>query len=192
MIFRRLALINESQKGFTLIELMVGLAIIASVMVGITATVFQTFDVNAKSANHMAASMQVQNAGHWFSQDIQMAQVIATDDDVGTPETEVLTLLWIGWERRDQHNNQLIDTYVVSYTYDNNKIWRNEDVDTDKYDSGGSFVETIESTSSVLVAEHITTLTVSATGGKVTVGIVASVGDTVEDRTYEIAPRPAH
>ena len=192
MTFCRLALINESQKGFTLIELMVGLAIIASVMVGVTASIFQTFNVNTKSVNHMTASMQVQNAGHWFRQDIQMAQVIATDDDVVTPETEVLTLLWVSWERRDQHNNQLIDTYAVSYAYDNNKIWRNQKVTTDKYDSDGSFIETIENITSSLIAEHITTLAVSATGGMVTVGIVASVGDTVEDRTYEITPRPTH
>lgn len=192
MIFHKLALINENQKGFTLIELIVGLAIIVSIMVGITTSIFQVFSVNTKSTNHMTASMQVQNAGHWFSNDTQMAQVIATDDDVGTQETEVLTLTWVGWERKGQQDNQLIDTYVVGYTYDDNKIWRNQKITTDKYDSDGSFIETIENITSSLIAEHITTLAVSATGGKVTLTITASVGETMEDRTYEITPRPTH
>jgi len=189
MMFLRTALPNRRQGGFTLIELLVSLAIIAAIGGGITTAVFQVFNVNEKSKSHMTAAKQVENVGHWVSQDVQMAQIISTDDDAGTPETEVLTLVWVGWEREDE-GNQLIDTYKVDYTYDANQVRRSQKVTTDTYDSSGHFIETVENVTSSLIGNYITALSVSQADGKVVLSMTASVGEATEERTYEIAPRP--
>ena len=189
MTFLKQASLNRWQKGFTLIELIVSLAIIVVIIGSITVAVFQVFSVNEKSKNHMTADKQVENTGHWVSQDAQMAQTVSTVDDGETAETEVLTLFWVGWEREDG-GDQLIDTYEVDYTYDANQIRRNEKVTTEVYDSNGHFIETLENLTSTLIAEYITALSVSQVDGKVVLTVTASVGEAAEDRTYEIIPRP--
>ncbi len=181
---------ENRQKGFTLIELIVSLAISVALIGGTTAAIFQVFEVGEKSKSHMSAAEEVENAGYWIGRDSQMAQSISLSDDAGTVETEVLTLRWVGWPR-EEGNEQCIDSYEVAYSYDNNQIWRREKVTTEKYDSNGHFIEATESTSSLLVAQNITALSISLSAGKVVVDITASVGEATERRIYEIKPRPS-
>jgi prepilin-type N-terminal cleavage/methylation domain-containing protein len=105
-------LFHKSQTGFTLIELMLAIAISGIITGGITATIFQVFNGSARTNNHMTAVRQVQNAGYWVSHDAQMAQDIVTGDDpddTGFP----LTLTWRYWDSSDVH------TVVYSLTVDN-------------------------------------------------------------------------
>lgn len=183
---------KRNERGFTLIELTIVIAIIALIAGGATMSIIQVVKGNERSNNHMTAVRQVQNAGFWISRDTQMAQVITTDDDTGTAETEVLTLTWVGWERKDQHGNQYIDSYVVRYTHDSNELQRHQKLTTDKYDSGGDFIETTENQYSVLVAEYITAISISSpVSNKPTVTITASLGEAQEERAYEIMLRPS-
>ena len=94
MILRRMRLINKNQRGFTLIELLIAIAITGLVSGGITMTLFQVFNINALSTNHMIAVRQVQNAGYWISRDAQMAQSMVTTGVSGFP----LTLTWSEWD----------------------------------------------------------------------------------------------
>jgi len=55
-----LSRINKNQKGFTLIELTVGLAISGLIGVGVMITIFQIFDINIDSRNHMTVINEVQ------------------------------------------------------------------------------------------------------------------------------------
>jgi len=87
MIVHRLGVINKNQKGFTLVELAVALAITGLITGGITMTIFQVFDVNARTSNHMTAVRQVQNAGYWISRDAQMAQSTVITEVLGFPST---------------------------------------------------------------------------------------------------------
>jgi prepilin-type N-terminal cleavage/methylation domain-containing protein len=105
MMFPRLRLINKNQKGFTLMELVVAIAITGIISGGITATMFQVFVGSARTSNHMIAVRQVQNAGYCVSLDAQMAQtvVLARDTD-GFP----LQLSWTDWD-----DNKV---YQVTYT----------------------------------------------------------------------------
>jgi len=81
MIFHRLKSIHKNQKGFTLIELIVAIAITA-LIIGV-------------SSNHMKAVRQVQNAGYWISHDVQMAQsVVPAADADGFP----LDVAWKDWD----------------------------------------------------------------------------------------------
>jgi len=154
----------KNQKGFTLIEMLVALAITALISTGITMSIFQVFNINALTSNRVIAITEVENAVYWIRRDANMAQSIITDDDTMTPETEVLTLAWVGYESAGNK---------ISYTHAGSELRRK----VTTYDSSG--VET--ATSQMLVAKHTA---ISIDG--VTVTITASVGDVEEARTYEV------
>ncbi len=194
MIFKWLRLLNKNQKGFTLIELLVVIAITALITGGIVLTIFQVFNVNTLSSNHMIAAKQVENAGHWISRDTLMAPTPDTDDDTETAETEVLTLAWVGWERVDHWGNQYIDSYEVRYTYDSDELWRHQRITTEERDKNGQLADPQPDpqNSTTFIADHITSISIPAMAdNKLNVTITASVGDAVEERTYEIMPRPS-
>jgi prepilin-type N-terminal cleavage/methylation domain-containing protein len=64
----------RGERGFTLMEMMLALAIGALVMGGVFAVWTQMFNVTAANSNYMAAFRQVQNSGDWISRDAQMTQ----------------------------------------------------------------------------------------------------------------------
>jgi len=179
-----------NERGFTLIELSVVVAIVALIASGATMGIFQVIKVSESSNNRMIAVRQAQNAGYWITHDAQMAQGISADDDTGTAETEILTFTWVGWERKDAQDNQYIDSYEECYTYDNNELWRHQKITTDKYNSNGQFIETTESQSLTRVADNITGIIIPPlVGNKLNATITASVCEATEERTYEIMPR---
>lgn len=94
MILHRLRLINKNQRGVTLIELLIALLISGVITGGITMSIFQVFDGNARTTNRMIAVKQVQNAGYWISRHVQMTQSIAITGVSGFP----LTLTWTEWD----------------------------------------------------------------------------------------------
>ena len=174
MMFYRLGLINKKQRGFTLIELLIAIAITSVITGGITTAIFQTFTVNARTSSHMTAVRQVQNAGHWISQDAQMAQEVLPSGATGF---NPLTLTWTEWV--DSTEN------VVTYS-----ITVDDELKRSHSEDGGAPIE-------MIVARYIdltnTSCLVTADGVLV-VTITAAVGDypeTVsETRVYEVTPRP--
>lgn len=193
-LFGFLSNVTSNQKGFTLIELMIAIAITALITGGAASAIFQVFNVNTLNSDHMKAIRQVQNAGFWISQDSQMAQIVVTDDDGTTAETEILILTWTGWEY-DIGDDKGIDYVEVRYYYDatNFEILRNEAITTTTYDSNGQLVGTNNSSSLIRVAQFITSADAILPGpsdNKIEVTIAATVGDATEQRIYEVSPRP--
>lgn len=83
---RLIGSINKGQRGFTLVELLVAVAISGLITSGLTMSIFQVFDSNARNSSEMTVVRQVQNAGHWVSRDTLMAQAVLP--------TEALIVSW--------------------------------------------------------------------------------------------------
>ncbi len=174
MILDRLGLVHKNQRGFTLIEVLIAIAVTALIIGGITMAIFQTFTVSARTSSHMTAVRQVQNAGHWISQDAQMAQEVDTDDP-----GILVTLTWTEWD--DGTVN------VVTYTIDGGELER-------------SHSKTPGGTSEMIVARFIEANCVfTDTNGDgvddtliltITATVSDFTGETSETRVYEITPRP--
>jgi type II secretory pathway pseudopilin PulG len=133
MMFKRLRLINKNQTGITLLELLLAVAIATIVTSTAVMIVFQVFDGEARSSNHINAISRVQNAGCQVSTDAGMAQRL-----VLTPAPDLdgfpLTLSWTEWESNEVHqvvysivdnelqrehyiNGGLDTTYVFEHIY---------------------------------------------------------------------------
>jgi prepilin-type N-terminal cleavage/methylation domain-containing protein len=179
MIARRVRVFLKKQSGFTLIEVLVSLAIISLISLGVTMATGQIINQTSKNNDCTTATRQALNAVHWISEDAQMAQILVSDPgDSGFP----LRLEWKKWDNSE---------HEVIYTLQNNKISRSYTVGV-----GG-----VPSTPVVtLIAEYVnedTTLTnclADNDNGVLYLKITSSVGegDRIVDYTKEaeISARP--
>jgi prepilin-type N-terminal cleavage/methylation domain-containing protein len=84
-------LIHKDQKGLTLLELIIAIAITSLITGGIGTIVYQIYTGSARSSNHMVAVRQVQEAGYWLSEYAYSAQNTTITGTSGFP----LILQWI-------------------------------------------------------------------------------------------------
>jgi prepilin-type N-terminal cleavage/methylation domain-containing protein len=95
----RMKKLKKDQKGFTLLELLIGIAITALITTAVTMTILQTFTGSTRSSNHMVAVRQVQEAGYWVSFYAYAAQNTIITGDSGFP----LILQWVNFEPSGRH-----------------------------------------------------------------------------------------
>jgi len=175
--------LKKDQRGFTLIELLIAILLTGLITGGITMTIFQVFNLNTRTSNHMTAVRQVQNAGFWVSPDVQMAKNVTTGGSPGV----LLTLTWTAPGTGDEHE--------VIYTLEDMSggfqiLWR-----AHKKNS------VLESTTKV--AEYIDPAETSCDCNcadcdcesesddlVLTFKVTANVGGQSETREYEVKPRP--
>lgn len=169
MIFHRLGLLNKNQMGFTLIEMIIVLAIAGVVTGATTMTIFQVISGSASTSNHMTAVRQVQEAGYRVSHDTQMAQEepIIGDD----PATELLTLTWIDYSG---------GAHQVTYTLEGTELWRDYDGQPMRV---AEYINPDPTKTSCVWDGDVLTFTVTATVG----GFPQEQSET---RVYEVVPRP--
>ncbi len=125
--------------------------------------------LNARTANHLTAVRQVQNAGHWITSDAKMAQNVVTEN---LTAREVLRLTWTEW---GSTKNQ-----VITYTLVGEELWRSHFI-------GGVQHET-------LVAQYISAISCHFDGGQLTLDVTATVSGwqpATETRIFEVVPRPS-
>ena len=75
----------RGQRGFTLIDLVVALAISGSLVTVIVMSIFQISRASTSSVDHMVTITHAQNAGHWFSVDAAQADTISLGASNGFP-----------------------------------------------------------------------------------------------------------
>jgi prepilin-type N-terminal cleavage/methylation domain-containing protein len=175
MIFGRLRVIQRDQRGLTLVELLIAILITGIVTSGITMTIFQVFNMNSRTSNHMIAIRQVQHAGKQVSQDLLQAQQIDTDDNPDTPE--LLALNWTDW---DNAQHEIVYNLEDMPSGEFKILWREHYINL-----------SLDSTTNV--AEYIDPYQTSCVpdGDAFIFRITVNVGGQSETRTYEVTPRSA-
>lgn len=98
------------QKGMTLIELLVSLAITGMVVSGALGLIFHEFRGTAIAKTYVTAAHEIGNAARWISQDAMMAESSGLVD--GAQPTDKITLTWI--ERYDSANIPHSSTYSLN------------------------------------------------------------------------------
>jgi len=167
-----------NQKGMTLVELLIALAIASFVVAAAALVIFQLLTTPERNSDYMTAYTQVQNAGFSVSRDAVQAQEVTVDGG------SFLTLDWIDWEG---YAHKVV--YTLQDASDGLKeLWRS-------YSINGSPAETM------VVAEYIDPATSCRWGDDpatpeiepenvLTLNVKAQVGDKTASRTYNVEPRP--
>jgi len=180
MILHRLFRLSHREQGFTLLELVIGIAIGSLISLAVGSLMVMMFKVNAGSLSRSDAIRQVQNVGLWVSEDVQSAQHITIGG------AHVLEVTWADWDGT---------RYKVDYDYDT--VITGELVR--KYYSTTTGVFPANPTSQMMIGQYInhagTSITLS--GGMYNLTVTATVAGlnadgqpVTETRTYKIFSRP--
>jgi type II secretory pathway pseudopilin PulG len=184
--------IHRDEKGFSILELVIVILLTGIITAAVTTTFFQVFNMNTRTANHMIAVSQVQQAGKIVSEDMLEAQPQSDMIDDSPEEGEFLILGWVA-----QNSTE----YKVIYTLEDmpngefKVLWRYYYI---KEDSESEF----ELDSTAKVAEYINPVDTSCECScddcdcgdlddlVLTFTVTATVGDESETREYIVQPRP--
>src|SRR3972149_967956 len=96
---------RPGQRGFTLIEMILSLALTSFIGLGASFAIAQVTRDTQRNSDYTTASQQAMNAVYWIGQDIQMAQTVT-----GTglfPDSGDLVLTWIWWDNTE---------YTITYS----------------------------------------------------------------------------
>jgi len=170
-------LIHKGQRGLSLVELVIAIALTGIITSAITMTVFQVFNMNTRTSNRMAAVSQVQHAGKLVSEDILQAKAVTPGGESGFP-------LILTWTEVVEDGN----TYHVEYKLGDMSgglkiLWREYYVNRDIIPDPVSITK---------VAEYIDPDQTSCNwdGSMLTFKVTARVGTESETRVYQVKPRP--
>jgi prepilin-type N-terminal cleavage/methylation domain-containing protein len=98
MIQRMWRPISRSQRGFTIVEMIVTLTLTALISLGASMASAQVLNQTSRNADYVTASRQAMNAIAWISRDAEMAQVVGGADTFPTGD---LVFTWTTWEDDD-------------------------------------------------------------------------------------------
>jgi prepilin-type N-terminal cleavage/methylation domain-containing protein len=167
---------TRRQGGFTLVELLVAVAITGLITAALSTSIFQIMTINVSSSSRMTAIKQVEAAVAIMREDIMVAQQVIPDTtgETGFP----LTLTWVDWE------TDVTNTVTYSLNADHDLV-RSHDLDPGE-------------TTDRVIARNIQSIIVENpdeyAGGKITLLITANLEgfrSASETRAFDIYPRPA-
>ena len=163
-------LVQRNEKGFTLIETVMVVAIMGIFMLAMTMTITNMLTKPQLATDHNVVLQQAQNAGYWISRDVQTAKNLTLNEPNGFPVTLDIPV--------DLDDNNDIS---VDYIFDGNKLKRQV------YDSSHTL------TAEALVAEYIdvaNTTFINVDSDIYDFTVKVSKGEIVVERYYKISQRP--
>jgi|GEM_PF-845508 len=169
-------------RGFTLVELLIALAIGSLVVVGALSVLYQITILVPKAQNNMLAVRQAQNAGYWINRDGTAAQIITPTPNLFTLSAATpLVISHVDWDA-----TKTTTTYFVDAQH---RLQRQIVVTSEKTGS-------VISSQQIQVSDSIASITaqynqpIASNARKIlTVTITAQVGSANETRVYQISPR---
>ena len=172
---------KPGEKGFTHIELIIAITIMALIGGAACIATFQVLKNTERNSNHMTAVRQVQQTGYWISRDTSMAESVIT---ANLTPPDFLRLNWVEEESGDEY--EVVYTMVNMPDSERQKLQRSQSING-------------EALSTTLVAQHIDTdaekTKCEFDGGTLTLTVTATVGNGApmksECRTYQVVPRPS-
>ena len=192
MITRMLRQILKNQRGFTLIEVLIAVAIGSAIAGAGSMATRQVVTETTRNNNHEVAVRQVQNAGHWVTRDTQMAQTVDATRVDNHPGEPSITILILTWQDYDGTNEYQVVYKVVDVNVDGaivkkleRKHYTNGALDVDATRYVAKHIESDPAKTACSFTEPVLTFTVTATVG----GDSLQVGS--ETRIYEIVHRAA-
>jgi len=99
---------RQDERGFTVIELIVVIAISAIIAAGAGMTIGQIIKGSENSQDLMTIANQSHNVGYGISCDILTAQSVNATDDPGTGDIEFVVMNWKDWETGDTYDIRYI------------------------------------------------------------------------------------
>ncbi len=121
---------RQGERGFTLLELAVVIAISAIIALGAGTTAVQVIKGSHESNALMTVTNQPNNVGYWVSRDILSAQSVNASDDTGTGDTEFVVMNWNDWETGEMHDIR----YIWLASTDSLQMLKRKQVIRDKND----------------------------------------------------------
>lgn len=173
---------KQGEKGFSLVELIIAVSIIALISGAAAIATFQVCKGTGHSNSYITAVHQAQNAGYWISRDAQMAQSMTTDNL--TPP-DFLVFSWTVW---DENNDPIYHTATYFFKDMSDEVGK---LKRRHWSSDGVNEET-------LVATHIyyatddpaNTSNISYQDSILTVQLTTLSEKIMETREYRIHHRP--
>jgi len=170
---------RSGQAGFTLIEVIIAVAISAVLFGGAVGVLNRMTGENDRASKDMAVTQQIESAGYWVGKDALKAQQITAGESAGFP----LRLEWQNWNL--DANNQVV-TNRVEFSLSGNSLQRTQSVGTAS--TGWSIVQ------QTIVARNIDEdnekTFCSYSGNVITLNLTAVIETTGKTHVYQIKPRP--
>jgi type II secretory pathway component PulJ len=161
--------IPRRHTAFTLVEILIGLVVVAMLVGLVASAINQTTSVSAASGARTAAIKEVDVSIDSLRRDIQMAQQISATGASGFP----LTLSWKEWDN---------SSYAVTYFLDGSQLKRRVEK------NGAAEVDTV-------LANDISLIKVDNLpyfAGAMSLSLTSTVGgykSASESRTFQVLPR---
>ena len=158
----------QGQQGFTIVELLVGMAISGMIMSAIVSGIFQMIHGTARVNNGLIVQQDIDRASSWFNRDLSQAQT--TDIvDLAAPVNNI-RVDWTdltGWATEGAEDHYVEYDIVPGTT----NLKREQDGE------------------SRIIARYVANIEFSRSGNLITVSITSSFSGGVEKLNYFVTPR---